>query len=83
MLFLDQLNSVVYNTLETTCNQLSITTTFIPMLLAYWLIISVIYFLYDIALLLIWSAHDKIHELRDSLWKNKHTLLSTGTNCVT
>lgn len=60
-------NSIIYTTLNNTCNTLSITTPFIPLILAYWLIISIIYFLYDIALMLIWLLHDKIHEMRDSL----------------
>jgi len=60
-------NSIIYTTMNATCTQLSITTPFIPLLMSYWLIISIIYFLYDIALILIWLLHDKIHELRDSL----------------
>lgn len=56
-----------YTVLETTCEGLGITNTFTPMLLAYWLIISIIYFLYDIALILIWAVHDKIHELKESI----------------
>lgn len=60
-------NSVIYTTTNTTCNALSITTPFIPLLLSYWLIISVIYFLYDIALMFVWLIHRKIHELQESL----------------
>lgn len=60
-------NSVIYTTTNATCNALSITTPFIPLLLAYWLIISVIYFLYDIALMLVWTIHKKIHELQESI----------------
>lgn len=56
-----------YTVLENTCNLLGITNTFTPMLLAYWLIISVIYFIYDIALILVWMVHKKIHELTDAL----------------
>ena len=60
-------NSIIYTTMSNTCRQLNITTTFIPLIMSYWLIISIIYFLYDIALMLIWLLHDKIHELRDSI----------------
>jgi len=60
-------NSIIYTTTNATCNALSITTPFIPLLLSYWLIISVIYFLYDIALMLVWIIHRKIHQLQDSL----------------
>lgn len=60
-------NSVIYTTTNTTCNALSITTPFIPLLMSYWLIISIIYFLYDIALMLVWLIHKKIHELQESL----------------
>lgn len=60
-------NSVVYTTLLATCTQLSITTTFIPMLLAYWLIISVIYILYDIALIMLHIFHKKVHCIEDAV----------------
>lgn len=60
-------NSIIYTTTNATCNALSITTPFIPLLLSYWLIISVMYFLYDIALMLIWVLHDRIHALKDSI----------------
>lgn len=60
-------NSIIYTTTNTTCNALSITAPFIPLLLSYWLIISVIYFLYDIALMLVWMIHRKVHELQESL----------------
>jgi len=60
-------NSIIYTTTATTCNALSITTPFIPLLMSYWLIISVIYFLYDIALMLVWIIHRKIHELQESI----------------
>lgn len=56
-----------YTVLNTTCNQLGITNTFIPLLFAYWLLTSVIYFIFDIALILIWMIHNKIHELQESI----------------
>lgn len=56
-----------YTVLNTTCNQLGITNTFIPLLFTYWLITSVIYFIFDIALILIWMIHNKIHELQESI----------------
>lgn len=56
-----------YTVIQNTCNLLGITNTFTPMLLTYWLIISIIYFIYDIALILILIVHKKIHELTDSL----------------
>ena len=60
-------NSIIYTTTASTCNALSITTPFVPLLLSYWLIISVIYYLYDIALMLVWILHRKIHELQESI----------------
>lgn len=60
-------NSSIYTVIHNTCIQLSITTTFIPLLLAYWLIISVIYILYDIILMVLIILHNKIHQLQDSL----------------
>ena len=56
-----------YTVLNNVTTQIGITNTFIPMLMAYWLLISIIYFLYDIALILIWAVHDKIHELKDAI----------------
>lgn len=60
-------NSIIYTGIANTCTQLSITNTFIPLLLAYWLIISVIYILYDIILMLLIILHNKVHQLQDSL----------------
>lgn len=60
-------NSIIYTGISNTCTQLSITNTFIPLLLAYWLIISVIYILYDIILMILIILHNKIHQLQDSL----------------
>ena len=56
-----------YTVLNNVTTGIGITNTFIPMLMAYWLLISVIYFLYDIALILIWAVHDKIHDLKDAI----------------
>ena len=56
-----------YTVLQNTTTGLGITNEFIPMLMAYWLIISVIYFLFDIALILIWAVHKKIHELSEAI----------------
>lgn len=61
-------NSIVYTTLTATCTALSINNTFIPLLLAYWLIISVIYILYDIALVMLMIFHRKVHELQECIW---------------
>lgn len=60
-------NSLIYTGINNTCEQLSITTTFIPLLLAYWLIISMIYILYDIVLMILIILHNKIHQLQDSI----------------
>lgn len=60
-------NSIIYTGINATCNAISITNTFIPMLLTYWLIISVIYFLYDIILMCVLILHNKIHEMQDSI----------------
>ena len=56
-----------YTVLYNTTTGLGITNEFIPMLMAYWLIVSVIYFLFDIALILIWAVHKKIHELSEAI----------------
>lgn len=56
-----------YTVLNNTTTGLGITNEFIPMLMAYWLIVSVIYFLFDIALILIWAVHKKIHELSEAI----------------
>ena len=60
-------NSSLYNVIHNTCTDLSITTTFVPLLLTYWLIISLIYFIYDIILIILNILHRKIHELQDSI----------------
>ena len=59
-------NSAIYTGMTTTCNALNITTPFIPLLMTYWLIISVIYILYDIILIILHIFHKKIHQLEDS-----------------
>lgn len=58
--------SAIYTGMTTTCNALNITTPFIPLLMTYWLIISVIYILYDIILVILHIFHKKIHQLEDS-----------------
>lgn len=60
-------NSLIYTGIADTCTQLSITNTFIPLLLAYWLIISVIYILYDIILMILIILHNKVHQIQDSI----------------
>lgn len=59
-------NSAIYTGMTATCNTLNITTTFIPLLMTYWLIISVIYILYDIILVILHIFHKKIHQLEDT-----------------
>lgn len=59
-------NSLIYTGMTKTCNALNITTPFIPLLMTYWLIISVIYILYDIILVILHIFHKKIHQLEDS-----------------
>lgn len=59
-------DSAIYTGMTKTCNALNITTPFIPLLLTYWLIISVIYILYDIILVILHIFHKKIHQLEDS-----------------
>lgn len=56
-----------YTVVQNTAQLLGITNTFIPMLLTYWLIISIIYIIYDIGLIMIWIAHNKVHELVESV----------------
>lgn len=60
-------NSIIYTGVNATCNELNITNTFIPMLLTYWLLISVIYILYDIILMILIILHNRIHRLQDSM----------------
>lgn len=60
-------NTAIYSVLETTCQTLGIETTFIPFIFAYWLLISIIYILYDIALIGIHIVHKKIHGLEESI----------------
>ena len=60
-------DSVIYTGMTNTCNALDITNTFIPLIMTYWLIISVIYFLYDIILIILHVFHRKIHELEESI----------------
>ena len=60
-------NTLIYTGVQATTSTLGITNTFIPMLLAYWLIISILYFIYDIVLMIILILHDKIHELQESI----------------
>ena len=59
-------DSLIYTGMTNTCNALNITTPFIPLLMTYWLIISVIYILYDIILVILHIFHNKIHQLEDS-----------------
>jgi len=59
-------DSAIYTGMTTTCNALNITTPFIPLLTTYWLIISIIYILYDIILVILHIFHKKIHQLEDS-----------------
>lgn len=59
-------DSLIYTGMTNTCNALNITTPFIPLLMTYWLIISVIYILYDIILVILHIFHKKIHQLEDS-----------------
>ena len=60
-------NTGIYTVLNTTCNGLGITNTFTPFLMAYWLLVSVIYFVYDIGLMLVMVMHRHIHELQESM----------------
>lgn len=60
-------NTATYNVLETTCNTLGITNNFVPMMLSYWLMISLMYLLYDIALLVVHMAHNRIHDIESSI----------------
>lgn len=59
--------SMIYTGMLNFTTAMNVTNTFIPMLLTYWLIISVIYFLYDIILLILVVLHRKIHELQESI----------------
>lgn len=60
-------NSIIYTGMTEFTTSLSITNTFIPLLLTYWLIISLVYFIYDIVLIIFNVLHRKIHELQDSI----------------
>lgn len=59
--------SGIYTTTHSFTQALSITNTFIPMLMTYWLIISVVYILYDIVLMMLVIFHKKVHKLQDSI----------------
>lgn len=56
-----------YTVIHNTTTALGITNTYMPMLLTYWMIVSVIYFIYDIGLMLVWVMHRKIHELQEEI----------------
>lgn len=56
-------NTAIYEGVETTTNLLGITHSFYPMLLTYWLLITIIYIIYDIALIIVLLAHKKVHSL--------------------
>ena len=59
--------TIIYTGIHNTCTQLGITNTFTPMLLAYWLLISVVYILYDIILMILIILHNRVHRLQDSM----------------
>ena len=58
-------NNDIYTGIKEVCDTLSITNTFYPMILTYWLIISTIYFIYDIILIIFHILHNNIHKLED------------------
>ena len=60
-------NTTIYTTINQFTNTLGITNIFMPILLTYWLIISIVYFLYDIVLMILVVLHRKIHELQDTI----------------
>lgn len=60
-------NSIIYTGMSNFTTALSITNTFVPTLLTYWLIISIVYFMYDIVLMMLTILHRKIHDLQDSI----------------
>lgn len=60
-------NTTTYSVLQLTCTTLGITPQFIPMLLSYWLMMSLMYLLYDIALLIVHMAHNRIHDIESSI----------------
>lgn len=60
-------NTALYTGLKTTCQSLGIENTFTPMLMAYWLLISIIYFIFDIGLIMVHIVHRKIHEFTESI----------------
>lgn len=55
----------MYTTVHGATELLGITNTFIPMLMSYWLLISVIYIVYDIALVGVHMVHNKIHDFEN------------------
>ena len=60
-------NTALYTGVNEFTNTLGITTTYIPFLMTYWLLISVVYLIYDIALMMIHIAHNKVHQLEGSI----------------
>ena len=57
----------MYNVIHGACTTLGIETTFVPFLLAYWLLTYLIYIIYDIALLIVNMAHNRIHDVESSI----------------
>lgn len=58
-------NNDIYKGIKEVCDKMSITNTFYPMILSYWLIISTVYFIYDIILIIFHILHNSIHKLED------------------
>ena len=58
-------NNEIYTGIKDVCDTLSIKSTFFPLILTYWLIISTIYFIYDIILIIFHILHNYIHKLED------------------
>lgn len=58
-------NNDIYTGIKDVCQTMSIKSTFFPLILTYWLIISTIYFIYDIILIIFHILHNYIHKLED------------------
>jgi len=60
-------NTFIYTSVETFTTALNINNVFFPLLLSYWMILSVVYIIFDLGLMMLQIVHRKIHELGESI----------------
>lgn len=56
-----------YDVINRTTTGLGIQNSFVDLLLTYWILLTIIYIIYDIGLCLVMMAHRKVHSLIDSV----------------